>query len=138
MKLESTPYAAPVLGAEEQNTAADDNGLTPVPSGTVATEVHGTIWYKDERAGRIPTNRLVPERDFAIWTLVGDVITHGSDQIRKYSRLDCFLLMLPPDELRLIVTLTNSILQKEKKKETNVGEVLKLFSIWVLTIQFDF
>ena len=96
------------------------------------TGVHNTIWYEDKRAATIPINGLAPDRDFAIWTPVGEVIIHGYDQVRKYSWLDYFLLIIPPAKLRLIVTLTNRV------KTTTIGEVLKLFEIWILTTQFDF
>ena len=71
-----------------QNTAANNNGAncpsprTPVitvPNGTIATEVHNTVWYKYGRAVRIHINGLVRERDFVIWIPLGDVITRGSD-----------------------------------------------------------
>ena len=80
---------------DTQNTAAENNGadcpsprtpVTPVPNGTIATEIDGAIWYKYERSVRIHINGLVSERDFSIWTPFGDVITRGSDRNHKYSR----------------------------------------------------
>ena len=76
-----------------QNTAANNNvaycptpitPVTPVPNVTIATKVHGVVWYKYEKSVRIHINRLVSDRDFAIWTPFGDVITRGSDCNHKY------------------------------------------------------
>ena len=46
--------------------------------------------------------------------------------------------MLSPAKLRLIVTLTDMILQKETKKETTIAEIMVFFGIWVLATQIDF
>ena len=78
-----------------QNTAANNNGAdclsprtpaTPVPNSTIATKVHCAVWYKYEMSVRIHINELVSERDFAIWTTFGDVISRGSDCNHKYSQ----------------------------------------------------
>ena len=53
--------------------------LAPLPSGTIATKVHGNIYYKYERAVRIPINGFVPERDFGIRVTVADIIIQGSN-----------------------------------------------------------
>ena len=81
-----------------QNTAANNNvaycptpitPVTPIPKGTIATEVHGAVWYKYERSVRIHINGLVSERDFAIWIPFGDVINRGSDRYHKYCLSVC-------------------------------------------------
>ena len=46
--------------------------------------------------------------------------------------------MLSPAKLRLIVTLTDMILQKETKKETTIAEIMVYFGIRVLATQIDF
>ena len=60
----------------------------------------------------IPINGLVPKRDFVMRAPVGEVITPVSDKTRNYSGIDYFLLMLPPENLRLVVTFTNRVQQK--------------------------
>ena len=65
------------------------------PSGTIETVAQYTIFNKGGRSVRILIKGLVPERDFKIQTPVGDVITHGSNSIHKYSQLDYFLLLIP-------------------------------------------
>ena len=44
--------------------------------------------------------------------------------------------MIPPNKLWLTVTLNISMIQKEKYIEANIGEVLKLIGVCVLTTQF--
>ena len=48
------------------------------------------------------------------------------------SRLDFFLLMFPPEELNLIVTLTSEKLAAHGLKTTTKGEIIKFFGIWIL------
>ena len=52
---------------------------------------------------------------------------HGpeSDVQRRLSRLDNFLLMLPPKQLRNMVQLTNIRLVMNKNRTTTTGEMLK-------------
>ena len=80
-----------------QNTPANDSGLTPVPDVTLESKVHNNIWYEDKKAVTIPINKFLSEREIEICTPVRNVITHVSDKKYKYSRLDCFLRVLPID-----------------------------------------
>ena len=96
------------------------------------------MWFIARRAVTIKKNGLVLERWFEIRTPVGDIKTCGSDRICKSSWHDYFWLTIPLYELRFIVNITNRMLQKQKNKDTTIGEVMKLFGIWDLTTQFDF
>ena len=85
------------LGEDEQNTqitatddysgglsathypSSDNNGNSLPPTqhssgnengGAIATEVHHTIWYDDNRAVMIPITELAPKRYFVIRTSV--------------------------------------------------------------------
>ena len=57
---------------------------------------------------------------------------------RRLSRLDNFLLMLPPKQLRNMVQLTNLRLITNKKRTTNTDEMLKMFGIMILITRYEF
>ena len=73
-----------------------------------------------------------------IWAPAGEVITHCCNQTCETYVLDCVLLIIPPDGLFFIFTLTKRVLIKSNSKETKIEEVLKFFGIRVLTKQSGF
>jgi len=58
---------------------------------------------------------------------IGDILHYGCDKQKSQSKLDYFLLLLPPDILILIVNEINIQLHKHNKRETMAGEILKFF-----------
>jgi hypothetical protein len=103
-----------------------------------AVTVHGTNWFKNDAAMKLPMNGPVMDRDFAIKTPIGDTITRSSDKNGTRSRLDYFMLMFPPAELTLITQLTSEALVKDRKKSTTKGEILKFFGVCILITRFEF
>jgi hypothetical protein len=69
-------------------------------------------------------NGIVPKRSFCARTPIGDKLTIGSDRGRKYSRLDYFLIMYPPEQLRLIVSETNKQLVENQKSRQQLEKFL--------------
>ena len=106
--------------------------------GTPTVVVHDTRWYKDDLVASIDMNGAIPDRDFGIRTPVGEVITRNSDKPNKYSRFDYLLFMFPPEEIKLIVRLTNAQFEKHSMRTTTIGEILKFFGVWVLSTRFEF
>ena len=100
--------------------------------------VHDTDWFENQRDVQYSVGGLVMERDFAIRTPVGDTLSHGTERNGRQSRLDYFLLMFPPEELNLIVTLTNTQLTGDGKLTTSHGEIIKFLGIWILITRFEF
>ena len=62
------------------NNAADDadSSSTNMDESDVVATVNGTKWRLDDRATKLPINGIVPERDFAIKTPVGDTLARNS------------------------------------------------------------
>jgi hypothetical protein len=72
-----------------------------------------------------------------ICTLVGDLLRPRCD-CRKYLHgLDYFLLMFPPGQLTVIITLTSKQLLSIGKPATTAGESLKFFGVLALITQFE-
>ena len=86
----------------------------------------------------IDINGAIPDRYFGIRTPVGEVIIRNSDKPNKYSRFDYLLFMFPPEEIKLIVRLTNTQFEKHSMRTTTIGEILKFFGVWVLSTRFEF
>jgi hypothetical protein len=100
--------------------------------------VHGTDWFKNDAATKLPVNGPIMDRDFAIKTPIGDTITRSSDKNSIRSRLDYFMLIFPPAELTLITQLTSQALVKDCKKPTTKGEIMKFFGACILITRFEF
>ena len=95
--------------------------------GTPVVVVHDTKWYKDNLVSKVDIYGAIPERNFGIRTLMGDMITHNSDRQHKYSRLDYFLFMLSSEEIKLILRLMNYQSEKHLISTKSIGEILKFF-----------
>jgi Transposase IS4 len=104
---------------------------------TLSTE-HGVDWYKDDVATRDDIIGPLVEREWHFRTHSGDIWCDGSDPGRHVSRLDVFLQLLPPVQLRLIVTLTNERLEATHKRATTASEMLKYFGIMILATRCQF
>jgi hypothetical protein len=103
------------------------------------TVAHETAWYEDDEACLMAMCGAVAFREWSIRTVVGGhALGPKSDTGKLMSRLDYFLLMFPPDELSLIVTLTNENLVVKGKLGTTHGEVLKFFGVLILVTRFEY
>ena len=60
---------------------------------------------------------------WSIHTVVGHSLGPGSDVGKAFSRLDYFLLMLPPDQPATMVTLTSENLLSKTKAATTPGDL---------------
>ena len=66
------------------------------------------------------------------------MITRNSDKPNKYSRFDYLLFMFSPEDTKLIVRITNVQFKKRSIRATIIEEILKLFSVCVLSTRFEF
>lgn len=151
VSVAATTAAAATAAVPTSNTTADDpqaasadtTAARPADVPT-ATEPHPTVvvhdqrWYKDDAAAKRDVNGPVPSREWGIRTMVGDVLTKGSQNDGRMSRLDFFLLMFPPRQLDLMCCETSKQLAHNNFTETTKGELLKFFGICILITRFEF
>ena len=148
---EPAEIAAPEIAAPEVATpevaahevVADRDTDTEVSQvinrlGEPTVEVHDTKWYTDDLISSLHINGAIPTRDFGIRTPVGEMLTRNSDRAKKYSRFDYLRFMFPPDEIDLIVRLTNIQLEKHQVKATTIGGIIQFFGVWILSTRFEF
>ena len=137
--LESVPMEMPNIPAEEVHPAMSD-ASSQLNDGRArhTVEAHDAKWFKDDLLTTIDVNGSVPNRDFVIKTPIGEMITKNSDRQCKYSRLQYFQFMFPPDEIDLIVKVTNDQLRIHQQQSTTTGEAYKFFGLWILATRFEF
>ena len=66
------------------------------------------------------------------------MLGHGGDHQNSYSCLEYFLMLFPPEQLQLILQLTNNELAMARKNYTTAGEIVKFFGVMLLVTQFEF
>ena len=60
------------------------------------------------------------------------------DHQNSYSCLEYFLMLFPPEQLQLILQLTNNELAMVRKNYTMAGVIVKFFGVLLLVTQFEF
>ena len=68
----------------------------------------------------------------------GSEIFKGCEEGKTMSRLDFFLLMFPPKQLKKMVKYTDKQLQQNGGDELSKGELLKFFGLLILFTRFQF
>ena len=126
------PTQQPPPAALHQATRSDVN------LGRLVDTSHDVKWYTNHAATQLDINGPSTICEFVIKNITGARIKRGSDIQRCFSRLDYFLMMFPPKQLRLIVQLTNVELSRDNKPTTTVGEILKMFGIMIMLTRFEF
>ena len=66
------------------------------------------------------------------------MLGRGGDHQNSYSRLEYFLMLFPPQQLQLILQLTNNELAIARKSYTTAGEIVKFFGVMLLVTRFEF
>jgi hypothetical protein len=93
------------------------------------TTIHDTHWHYDPVMSLSDVNGAYPIRNWGIrQPATGNVYGPGSNCDEHLSRLDVFLMMMPLEQLELIVYCTNKQLTAKKKKETTTGAVAEAAS----------
>ena len=125
----------PPLTSENNDTVIANND-TPLPE--VAATVHDQEWFVDNPATKLPVNGNYHSRNWAVKTRMGYMLGRGGDHQNSYSCLEYFLMLFLPQQLQLILQLTNNKLAMARKNYTMAGEIVKLFGVMLLVIQFEF
>ena len=71
------------------------------------------------------------------WPL-GKKMFPGNSEFQDKTPLEAFLMMMPPDELDLILKLTNKNLELSRKKELSLQELLHWFGVIILMSASNF
>ena len=81
----------------------------------------------DDPATKLPLNGNYNFHHWAIKTRMGYMLGRGGDHPNSYSHLEYFLMLFPPEQLQLILQLTNNELAMVRKNYTMAGEIVKFF-----------
>ena len=95
----------PPLTTENNNNIIANNN-TPLPD--AAAMVHDQEWFMDDPAMKLPVNGNYHSRNWAVKTRMGYMLGRGGDHRNSYSPLEYFLMLFPPEQLQLILQLTNN------------------------------
>ena len=127
--------ATPPLTTENNETVIANND-TLLPEATAM--VHEQEWFVDDPATKLPVNGNYHSRNWAVKTRMGYMLGRGGDHQNSYSRLEYFLMLFPPQQLQLILQLTNNELAIARKNYTTAGEIVKFFGVMLLVTRFEF
>ena len=127
--------ATPPLTTENNDTVIANNDA-PLPE--AAATVHEQEWFVDDPATKLPVNGTYHSRNWAVKMRMGYMLGRGGDHQNSYSRLEYFLMLLPPQQLQLILQLTNNELAIARKNYTTAGEIVKFFGVMLLVTRFEF
>ena len=127
--------ATPPLTTENNDTVIANNN-TPLPE--AASMVHKQEWFVDNPAMKLPVNGNYHSHNWAVKTRMGYMLDRGGDHQNSYSRLEYFLMLFPPQQLQLILQLTNNELAMTRKNYTMAGEIVKFFGVMLLVTRFEF
>ena len=125
---------SPLTTENNNNVIANNN--TPLPE--AAATVHDQEWFVDDPAMKLPVNGNYHSRNWAVKTRMGYMLGCGGDHQNSYSRLEYFLMLFPPEQLQLILQLTNNELAMARKNYTTAGEIVKFFGVMLLVTWFEF
>jgi hypothetical protein len=134
-------------GATHEEDTSSTGEEDELPQGPQPAAIcHGVAWYQDDGRVLHDINGPFPIRQWCLRTPIDGQhgIQPGSDIQRRYSRLDYFLLMFPPEQLTLMHRLMNQKIrriseeQRVTYKEMTKGELLKFIGILILATRFEF
>ena len=129
---------SPPLTTKNNNNIIANND-TPLPQHTeAAAMVHDQEWFVDDPAMKLPVNGNYHFHNWAIKTRMGYMLGQGGDHQNSYSCLEYFLMLFPPEQLQLILQLTNNELAMVRKNYTTAGEIVKFFGVLLLVTWFEF
>ena len=125
----------PPLTTENNDTVIANNN-TPLPE--AAAMVHDQEWFVDDPATKLSVNGNYHSRNWAVKTRMGYMLGCGGDHQNSHSHLEYFLMLFPPEQLRLILQLTNNELAMARKNYTTAVEIVKFFGVMLLVTRFEF
>ena len=92
----------------------------------------------DDPATKLTVNGNYHCCNWAVKTRMGYMLGQGADHQNSYSCLEYFLMLFPPEQLQLILQLSNTELAMARKNYTTAGEIVKFFGVMLLVTQFEF
>ena len=125
----------PPLTTKNNNNIVANND-TPLPE--AAATVHDQEWFVDNPATKLPVNGNYHSHNSAVKTRMGYMLGRRGEHQNSYSRLEYFLMLFPPEQLQLILQLTNNELAMARKNYTTAGEIVKFFGVMLLATWFEF
>ena len=128
----------PPLTTENNNNIIANNNTPLLQCTEAAAMVHDQEWFVDDPTTKLPVNGNYHSGNWAIKTRMGYMLRQGGDHQNSYSRLEYFLMLFPPEQLQLILQLTNNVLAMARKNYTMAGEIVKFFGVMLLVTQFEF
>ena len=100
--------------------------FTPTSHSTVKkADCHGRKWFEDDCSVKQNTNGPRPFRQWFLGTTIGSKLTPGCEVGKKFSHLEYFLLIFPPNQLRWMTLYTYQQLVKHGEKGTIKGGMIK-------------
>ena len=105
----------PPLTTKNNNNIIANND-TPLPE--VAAMVNDQEWFVDDAATKLPVNGNYDFRNWAIKTRMGYMLRRGGVHQNSYSHLEYFLMLFTPEQLQLILQLTNNKLAMGRGRTT--------------------
>ena len=124
----------PLTDENNNNLIANNNTALPEADATA----HDQEWFVDDAAARLPVNGNYHFRNWAVKTRMGYMLGRGGDHQNSYSRIEYFLMLFLPEQLQLILQLTNHELGMARKTYTSAGEIVKFFGVMLLATRFEF
>ena len=124
----------PLTDENNNNLIANNNTALPEADATA----HDQEWFVDDAAAWLPVNGNYHFRNWAVKTRMGYMLGRGGDHQNSYSRIEYFLMLFPPEQLQLILQLTNHELGMARKTYTSAGEIVKFFGVMLLATRFEF
>ena len=123
----------PLTDENNNNLIVNNNTALPEADATA----HDQEWFVDDAAARLPVNGNYHFRNWAVKTRMGYMLGRGGDHQNSYSRIEYFLMLFPPEQLQLILQLTNHELGMARKTYTSAGEIVKFFGVMLLATRFE-
>jgi hypothetical protein len=127
----------PADEAEEEQVQSDesDNDDSDVKP-TVTT--YNLNWYKYLEYCKHDIYGSVETINWQFKTEMGKEMMEDNNVGMDWLSLDYFLACFPPQAMRNIIALTNKKLHIDDLQEMEMGELLKLFGVLILTTWFEF
>ena len=132
----TTATATTTTTTDTTTTTPRTEARAPIP--TCAATCHGRDWHDNMAACLAGVGEAPVFRRWFIRDMHGGKIEPGSVQSGHLSRLDFFLLMMPPRQLELMTREMNVQLTRIGAKRTTTGELLKFFGLLILTTKHQF
>jgi Transposase IS4 len=144
--INNTPIASPASTTDSDETeseaprATQTTRMAPSVQSRVLATAHGLDWFATATTQQYDINGAVPYREWAVRDpATGSVYLAGCNENEdKFSRLSLWLIMFPPNELKTILFCTNINLRKNNIKQTTIGEIIKLFGVFLLITKYEF